>query len=80
MLKGPLALCCSEVRPGVLRAFDATDVSKELWNSLQDATRDDLGNFAKFSPPTVVNGKVYLPTFSNQLVIYGLLPGVSVDP
>jgi hypothetical protein len=68
------------VRPGVLRAFDATDASKELWNSLQDATRDDLGNFAKFSPPTVVNGKVYLPTFSNQLVVYGLLLETSEDP
>ena len=60
--------------PGVLRAYDASDVSKELWNSLQLPARDDLGLFAKFCPPTVVNGKVYLATFSNHLVVYGLLP------
>ncbi len=58
---------------GVLRAYDASDVSKLLWTSLQMPARDDFGLFAKFCPPTVVNGKVYLATFSNQLVVYGLL-------
>lgn len=61
--------------PGILRAFDASDVTKELWNSEQNAGRDSLGNFAKFCPPTVANGKVYVPTFSNQLQVYGHLPG-----
>jgi uncharacterized protein (TIGR03437 family) len=37
------------------------------------AGRDTLGRFAKFVAPTVVNGRVYVPTFSNRLVIYGLL-------
>jgi len=59
---------------GILRAFDATDLTNELWDSKQNATRDDVGNYAKFSPPTIANGKVYLATFSNQLVVYGLLP------
>jgi hypothetical protein len=59
--------------PGILRAFDASDVSIELWNSRQNAARDDVGNFAKFAPPTIANGKVYLATFSNQLAVYGLL-------
>ena len=59
--------------PGIVRAFDATDLTKELWNSKQDAARDDLGNYAKFCPPTIANGKVYMATFSNQLVVYGLL-------
>src|ERR1700693_2950391 len=58
---------------GILRAFDATDVTKELWDTHLNITRDDLGNFAKFCPPTVVNGRVYLATFSNQVVVYGLL-------
>jgi len=62
---------------GVLRAFDATDLSKELWNSKQNAARDDVGNFAKFNPPTIANGKVYVPTFSGQLHVYGLLPSIS---
>ena len=32
-----------------------------------------VGNFAKFTPPTVTNGRVYLATFSNVLRVYGLL-------
>lgn len=57
---------------GALYAFDASDVSKpSLWNSALDP-KDDAGNFAKFSPPTVANGKVYLATFSNKLLTYGL--------
>jgi hypothetical protein len=63
------------VRPGILRAFDATDITRELWNSELNATRDAVGNFAKFSYPTIANGKVYLATFSNKLVAYGVLGG-----
>ena len=40
----------------------------------QLSARDTVGNFAKFVPPTVANGKVYLATFSNRLNVYGLLP------
>ena len=64
------------VRPGILRAFDATDVTKELWNSSQDPA-DNSGNYAKFNCPTIANGKVYLATFSNQFVVYGLTGGVA---
>jgi hypothetical protein len=60
------------VRPGILQAFDADDLTKVLWDTQQNAGRDDFGNFAKFSPPTVANGKVYLATFSNVLAVYGL--------
>ncbi|HVV56356.1 MAG TPA: hypothetical protein VHC47_13570 [Mucilaginibacter sp.] len=56
---------------GILRAFDASDVSKELWNSDQ-IKADAVGNWAKFDSPTIANGKVYLATFSNQVVVYGL--------
>jgi len=61
------------VRPGILHAYDAANVTNELWNSQQLSTRDGVGNFAKFVPPTVANGKVYLATFSGQLNVYGLL-------
>lgn len=60
------------VRPGIIRAFDANDVRKELWNSYMDAT-DNPGNYAKFVNPTIANGKVYMATFSNRLVVYGLV-------
>ena len=64
---------------GILRAFDATDLTQELWDSNQNGTRDDVGNYAKFSPPTIANGKVYLATFSNQLLVYGLLSDFSLS-
>jgi hypothetical protein len=60
--------------PGVLRAFDATNLGSELWDSMQNPARDDVGLYAKWVPPTVVNGKVYLPSFSGQLLVYGLNP------
>ena len=61
----------SFVLPGILRAFDADDISKELWNSQQNS-QDVVGNYAKFSSPTIANGHVYLPTLSNRVVVYGL--------
>ena len=66
------------MRPGILRAYNAQNVTNELWNSEQLSARDTVGNFAKFVPPTVANGKVYLATFSNRLNVYGLLPRPSV--
>ena len=64
---------------GELRAFSAVNPTKELWNSLQVPARDGEGYFAKFVPPMVANGKLYMPTFSNYsdpnyVDVYGLLP------
>ncbi len=70
--------------PGILRAFDASDVTRELWNSEMNPA-DQLGYFAKFCPPTVVHGRVYMATFAPEtgypaavqtgpahIVVYGL--------
>lgn len=65
------------VRPGILRAFDATNVNNELWNSSIFA-EDKPASYAKFTCPTICNGKVYLPTFTNALEVYGLT-GKSTD-
>jgi hypothetical protein len=59
--------------PGIVRAFDAEDVRRELWNSEMIAARDGLGNYPKFNVPTVANGKLYMPTLSNRVVVYGAL-------
>jgi outer membrane protein assembly factor BamB len=66
---------------GILHAFDATTLD-ELWNSEASAT-DKLGLLAKFSPPTVAHGKVYVATSGDpsrcsdlacpgQLLVYGV--------
>src|SRR5271165_1652289 len=61
---------------GALVAYDATTLingaqMKLLFNSsANDANK--LGTFAKFSTPVVANGKVYVGTFDNKVVQYGL--------
>ncbi|HSU54954.1 MAG TPA: discoidin domain-containing protein [Candidatus Dormibacteraeota bacterium] len=56
---------------GILRAFDPS-TGIEIYNSHQNQTRDDYGNFAKNPSPVVANGKVYVSTFSGWLAVYGL--------
>jgi hypothetical protein len=57
---------------GVLHAYDASNLSKELYNTNQNASRDGLGVAVKFVPPTIARGRVYVGTAS-ALVVYGLL-------
>jgi len=57
----------------VLYAFDAQDVTRTLWTSEQNSARDAAADFAKFGVPTIANGRVYLASFSNELLVYGLM-------
>lgn len=63
-----------QIIPGILYAYDADNLQNELWNSYLSRDRDDFGNYSKFTPPTIANGKVYVPTFSNHVSVYGLNP------
>ena len=59
--------------PAVLHAYDATDLSRELYNSSQAAGgRDGFGTGNKFITPTIVNGRVYVGT-PNNVAVFGRL-------
>ena len=69
----PLANANRGSVPGILRAYDASDLRHELWNSGVNPSHDDLGTYAKFSAPTIATGRVYVATFSGEVAVYGLL-------
>ncbi len=57
----------------VLYAYDAGDLSKELYDSTQaPGGRDNFGTGNKFITPTIANGKVYVGTTSG-VGVFGLL-------
>lgn len=62
----------SSAGPAVLRAYDAANVSNELYDSTQAGSRDTAGTALKFTVPTVAGGKVFVST-ANELDIYGIL-------
>jgi hypothetical protein len=59
--------------PGTLRAYDAANITSEIYNSDQSFGRDTAGSFVKFLSPVVANGRVYLGNQSGALEVYGLL-------
>jgi hypothetical protein len=61
--------------PAVLHAYDAGDLSHELYNSSQAAAgRDAFGPGNKFITPTIVNGRVYVGTATGVAAFGGLAP------
>ncbi len=60
--------------PAVLAAHNAGNVATTLYSSNTNLSRDNPGPAVKFTPPTIVNGKVYVAT-ATQLSVYGLLAG-----
>jgi len=61
-----------EDRPGVLHAFDARDVTREIYSSEQVPNRDRAGLTLRFTIPTIANGRVYVNA-KRRLEVYGLL-------
>jgi hypothetical protein len=58
---------------GVLHAYNATNLTSELYNSNQAANNRDQFSDNKYVTPVVANGKVYVGT-PNSVVVFGLLP------
>jgi hypothetical protein len=59
--------------PAVLHAYDATNLSRELYNSNQAGERDQFGPGNKFITPTIAEGRVFVGT-TNSVAVFGGLP------
>jgi hypothetical protein len=65
--------------PAILYAYDANNVSTMLYDSSQNAQRDQGGCAAKFQSPTIANGRVYIGT-QNEIDVFGLLNPAASAP
>jgi outer membrane protein assembly factor BamB len=60
--------------PAVLHAYEASDLTHELYNSSQAANgRDQFGAGNKYIAPAIADGKVFVGA-QNGVAIFGLLP------
>ena len=59
-------------KPAILHAYDAADVSHEIYNTEQNSSRDRVGLTLRFTIPTVVEGRVYVNARS-EIDVYSLL-------
>ena len=65
---------------GVVEAYDPNHLTKPIWSSESNAADKLQGRLARFASITVVNGRVYVPTFKStdvvgsqaEVVVYGL--------
>jgi hypothetical protein len=55
----------------VLRAYNANNLTTELYDSQVNASRDAIGAGTRFSVPLVYHGRVYVPK-QNAIVVFGL--------
>jgi hypothetical protein len=63
---------CNPQGPAILHAYDASNLSIELYNSEQNTARDGMDGYQKFTRPVVADGQVFVCSQST-LYIYGQL-------
>jgi hypothetical protein len=69
---GGIVWAVENSNPAVLHAYDAADLSHELYNSNQEGTRDSFGAGNKFITPMIAGGKVFVGT-PNGVAVFGVL-------
>ena len=62
--------------PAVLRAFDASDLADELYDSKQAGGRDAFGNYVSMTVPTIADGRVFVGS-TVGVAVFGLLPSTA---
>jgi hypothetical protein len=62
-----------------LRAYDASNLGTELYDSSMDSSRDGLNGYVKFSSVVVTNGEAFVG-LSSSLAIFGLLSSTPPPP
>lgn len=72
---GANATACngSDVSGAALHAFQATDLTQELYSSRKGKIDTSIGAYTNFSTPTVFYGQVYVGT-QGEVDVYGLCP------
>ena len=62
-------------RPAVLHAYDARDITHQLYNSEQRSERDRADMTVRFAIPTIADDRIFVGA-RGRLDVYGLLnPG-----
>ena len=72
-LTNGIVWAANSANPSILYAYDATNLATQLYNSSQAANgRDSFGIANRYNSPTVVAGKVFVPTHTG-VAVFGLL-------
>ncbi|PYI88592.1 MAG: hypothetical protein DME26_03430, partial [Verrucomicrobia bacterium] len=67
--------------PPILRAYNATDLTEEIYNSSLANDRDRLGGRAmRFTVPVIANGKVYVASANSLTILGNLEPPTIIRP
>jgi hypothetical protein len=76
---GGIVWATENTSPVVLHAFNATNLTKELYNSNQAGSRDHSGAGNKFITPMIASGRVYVGTTAG-VGVFGLFNDATLTP